>query len=114
MVIDFERDSDGRWYAVLPSWLGDREELEMVCGADKLLDLFTQGEKDYFSLLMSSVPFVDYSFVLNKIEDTPEVGGATYWFDDKIYGIDYKFDLWLCDVTRFVFGELPDKIYVKV
>lgn len=114
MIIDFEKDPDGRWYAVLPSWDGDREELEMVCGADKLLDLLVQGEFDYYSFDMYSAPIDDCSFILNKLEDTPEVGGATYWFSGEIHGIKYEFDLWLCDVTRFVFGELPDKIYVKV
>lgn len=30
MLIDFEKDPDGRWYAIVPEWKGDRAELEMV------------------------------------------------------------------------------------
>lgn len=27
-------------------------------------------------------------------------------------GIDYNMNIWLCDVTRWVFGTLPNTIYV--
>jgi hypothetical protein len=26
-------------------------------------------------------------------------------------GVDYELTMWLCDVTKFVFGEFPKNIY---
>jgi hypothetical protein len=36
----FEKEKDNRWYIILPEWTGEKEELEMVCGADSMLDIF--------------------------------------------------------------------------
>ena len=41
MVFDFERWEDGRWFVILPEWDGDQDDLEMVEGADKMLDSLT-------------------------------------------------------------------------
>lgn len=38
MEISFERFENGRWYVVFPEYEGDQEDLEMVEGADKMLD----------------------------------------------------------------------------
>ena len=41
MELTFEKWEDGRWFVVLPDYDGDQEDLEMVDGADKLLDHLT-------------------------------------------------------------------------
>ncbi len=38
MEINFDRYDDGRWYVVFPEYEGGHEDLEMVEGADKMLD----------------------------------------------------------------------------
>ena len=41
MELSFEKWEDGRWFVVLPDYDGDQEDLEMVDGADTLLDFLT-------------------------------------------------------------------------
>lgn len=41
MDLTFEKWEDGRWFVVLPDYDGDQEDLEMVDGADKFLDVLT-------------------------------------------------------------------------
>ena len=101
----FNKDTDNRWYINLPTWTGDKAELEMVQGADSLLDILAQGE-DYVDVSISLEPYNGYKFHLEFIEDESE--GGTY----KMISPLYKFNVWLCHVTSFVFGHLPKNIYV--
>jgi len=99
-----------RWYVDLPEWGGSKEDLEMIEGADTMLDIISQGENNV--ILTISLEFFNSCDVLEKIEDTPSIGGALYIM--KYYnGVEYNLQLWLCDVTKFVFGYLPEKIYIK-
>ena len=41
MELIFEKWEDGKWFVVLAEYDGDQEDLEMVDGADKLLDFLT-------------------------------------------------------------------------
>ena len=41
MELTFEKWEDGRWFVVLPDYDGNQEDLEMIDGADKLLDVLT-------------------------------------------------------------------------
>ena len=38
-ILKFNKESNGKWYIDLPKWKGKKSALQMVCGADKLLDL---------------------------------------------------------------------------
>jgi len=39
--------------------------------------------------------------------------GGGYYHMKKFQTRQVNKDLWLCDVTRFVFGDLPKKIFIK-
>ena len=114
----FVKEDTGKWYVDLPEWEGEKWELEMVCGADTMLDLIAQGE-DFVWLTLSLEPFVLHdtepietnSFELKKIKDTPDIGGALYLLKE-FYGIEYNLEIWLCEVLRFIFGSIPDIIYI--
>ena len=41
MELSFEKWENGKWYVVFPDYDGDQEDLEMIDGADKLLDVLT-------------------------------------------------------------------------
>lgn len=101
----FVKDIDTRWYIDLPDWDGLRSELEMVCGADTMLDILAQGE-DVVNLTLSLEPF-DHTFELHFIKY--ESGGGTYLLTHP----NHSFEVWLCHVTEFVFGHLPTVIYAK-
>jgi len=109
---EFEKDPDGRWYIVLPEWTGDRGDLEMVCGANVMLDIMAQSEfKITLSLSLSYLPYVEQT-VLDLINESDEVGGGFYMMDTYKY-VTYNLNMWLCDVTKFVFGYMPKVIYVS-
>lgn len=104
--LNFEKDPDGRWYVILPEWEGDREALEMVMGADTMLDIIAQGE-NLVNVNVSEDPFKDAKFILTL--KNYEAGGANYHLTSKLY----NFDIWLCEVTAFVFGFLPKILYIS-
>ena len=111
----FYKDTDNKWYIDLPEWNGEKWELEMVMGADTMLDIAAQGESSVH-LNISPEPFESdgleiISDVLVKIKDTPDIGGALYKLS-TFKGFEYNLEVWLCHVTEFVFGSMPEKIYI--
>ena len=106
----FYKDENSRWFAEIPEWEGSIDELEMVMGADTMLDIIAQGE-DEVRLVFSDEAISDN--VLNII-DTKMTCGATYLVT-MLFGIDFDFEIWLCDVTKFVFNsdKMPYKIYLS-
>lgn len=120
MRMRFYKDIDNKWYADVPTWTGEKWELEMVCGADTMLELIAQGEDEVHLGLYTENPRVIKPGkppillqvdTLEKIRDTPIEGGALYLL--KSYkGMEFNLEVWLCHVTSFVFGELPQTIYI--
>lgn len=110
--LKFEKDGLD-WFVNLPEWEGSRADLQMVCGADVWLDILCQGEWHVW-LTISDEPFNG----ANQLELVGEgtylnetVGsGASYLLNNYI-GIEYNLEMWLCDVTKFVFGKFPKIIY---
>jgi hypothetical protein len=101
----FEKE-ENRWYVVLPEWEKEKSELEMVMGADTMLDIVSQGESvAYLSISKDIIP--DPKFILTL--EREEYGGGTY----KLKSDMYEFDVWLCHVIKFIYGKLPDKLYCK-
>lgn len=95
----FYREDDGRWYVNLPEWPGDKEELEMVAGADLLLEAIGHGE-----------PWVRVDFSMEPFDGAKclTYRGDGVYDNDAWHGPS---TLWLCPVTEFVFGKYPEKIY---
>lgn len=108
MKAKFLKEEDNKWYIVLPDYPGPKADLEMVLGADTLLDIIAQGTNEVNANIDLN-PFNDFKYCLSKKQDTPDIGGALYY----ISSFNESFDIWLCDVTRFVFdGNLPETIWV--
>lgn len=102
-TFNFYKEGNGKWFVDLPEWTGPKEDLEMVLGADVLLDILANGYHDV------SVKFGDEPFEGAKI--------LSYNYNDETEGF-YDNDawhgpstVWLCHVTQFVFGKYPEKIY---
>lgn len=105
---NFTFNREGRlWYIDLPEYPGDKKDLLMVAGADKLLDKLSNG-KPTVSLTISEDEPVESGFEkMKKIMNTPPFGGAMY--STKYWPI------WLCKVTSFIYdGRMPDVLYYKV
>lgn len=111
MNITFEKDGS-QWFAVIPEWGGSRADLEMVCNADLMCDILAQGEDIVHTQLSLTEPKF-YKAKLTRVELTPKTGGAFYMCNwNKQYNLD-SFQIWLCEVTEFVFGSMPETIYVS-
>lgn len=102
----FYKESNGRWYVDLPEWRGGKWNLEMVEGADELLEYLKSDYKNDVRLFVSLQPFDDAS-VLEKIADDLFGDGADY----KV--VDSNEEIWLCGVTSWYYGYMPDKIYYR-
>ncbi len=102
------------WYIDLPAYLeqgGTIGDLQMVDGADKMLDIVAEGKSDVV-LQIATEPF-EKSDVLELVEKCdPYIGGA-YYFLKNYEGQTFNQRMWLCQVTEFVFGDLPNHIYIK-
>ena len=111
-TIKFKKELDGRWFAVLPDWTGDKSDLEMVLGADTMLE-FMSEDNDEVSLFMSEDEF-EGADKLEFIRFAVELNNGAHYKLNNYRGIDIEIDMWLCDVTKFVFGSFPKVIYISV
>jgi hypothetical protein len=109
--LKFEKENDGKWYIVLPEWEGAHNELEMVAGADMLLDNLSADGK-YCDINVSE------DFVENSIElilDRHAGGGGVYNVFYPNTQPKIVPQIWLCHVTKFVYGGvLPEKLYFSI
>jgi hypothetical protein len=97
----------GSWYIDLPNWEGTKAELQMVAGADKLLDQLLNNCTTVNIMLSTDKSFSTSGFqTLKRIVKTPPNG--------CIYHLGFT-PVWLCNVTKFVFeGVFPKQINFKV
>ena len=109
----FYREGGG-WYIDLPTYLeqgGSKGDLAMVAGADTMLDIVAGNAPDV-TIQMDTAPFSDADELqLTELCD-PVLGGG-YYFMKEFEGKEVAQKMWLCAVTEFVFGGMPDRIYVK-
>lgn len=108
MTLRFYR-RDTRWFADIPDYIaqgGTEDDCEMVSGADEWLDFISKG-KDNIVLQIDTKPLANR---LDKYHDDDY--GATYMaheYNDR----DYNQQMWLCNVTKFLFGDFPQVIYYQ-
>ena len=99
MKLSFEK-TDGRWYLVAPEWRGPHDALQMVAGADSMLDELAES-----------------AFVTLDIwREFPIEGGYQHarLLSHGWYKTDSGKDFWLCSVTEWVFGEYPKEFWFRV
>lgn len=105
-TLKFYKEELGRWYVDLPEWEGDKGELEMVAGADTMLDIYAQ-QGETVTLIVSDSPLEYGDSLIYSGNDDGVYNVST------LHGQPYDFNIWLCPVTQFVFGDYPSRIYVK-
>ena len=106
---------EGRnWYIDLPEYItqgGTKADLQMVEGADVMLDIMS-GNAEKVSLIISRDQFEGSDTLhLTEVCD-PVIGGGMYLLLEY-EGKKINQGMWLCAVTEFVFGDLPELIFVK-
>lgn len=111
----FYKDEFG-WFIDLPEWKGEKWELQMVSGADAFLDILSQGQDEIF-IILSREPYNNSNILkfreLGRLEGF-EMGEGAWYSMEEYQGIDYNLAMWLCDVTKFIFGDFPEIIYFSV
>jgi len=102
------------WYIDLPEFIeqgGSIGDLQMVEGADKMLDMMA-AENSSVVLYIAKEEFAK-SDVLTLIEKCDTYIGGGYYLMENFEGKEVNRTMWLCQVTEFVFGYMPEKIFVK-
>ncbi len=112
-IFEFYKNKDGEWYLNLPQWKGDPADLQMVEGADKWLDLVS-NHAESIKIILSDTSFeaAEILTLLRMREDNLGRGGIYYLESYQSQKIGLK--IWLCEVTRFVFNQIPQKVYFRV
>ena len=113
--IQFNKEKDGCWYVDFPHWPFSHDNLAMVSGADKMLELLSDG--DLF-VRVSIIPTKEQELHDDYIEleqtKSSLFSGITYHVKYEPFKERFKRDtLWICPVTVFVLGHYPKFIYVK-
>lgn len=100
-----------RWFVDI-LWDGDISDLQMVSGADTLLDVISDGKQIVKTLvgIEDFEPNGKQKFHLKKIEEDGFDTGCYY----RVNQYEYKGELWLCNVTKHIFGEFPENMYIWI
>jgi hypothetical protein len=108
----FYKNEDNEWYIDLPGWTGSIDDLEMVQGADSMLDIVSENTNECF-LEMSDQSFDGAEVLKLERARIESLGGGGDYILEKYQLETINHKIWLCEVTRHVFNRLPDKIYFK-
>jgi|ERR1035437_452261 hypothetical protein len=107
----FEKDTNNNWYIVLSEWVGSHNELQMVAGADTMLDYLSE-KKNRIELEISTSYFIGADKLVFVREALELENGAIYYLD-SFQNNKIDIEIWLCDVTKFVLEYFPITIYFK-
>jgi hypothetical protein len=109
-VLHYFGPAKDRWYIDLPEWRGPKANLEMVQGADTLLEILANGNERVnvtFSNFLSPSfqPEIKLTHMQNGDYELTKLNNDLMTLPNEI---------WLCGVTQFVFqSDYPDFIYLK-
>jgi hypothetical protein len=102
------------WYIDLPEYLeqgGSIGDLQMVEGADTMLDVMAEN-KDKVTLTIARELFQGADKLILTEKCDPLIGGG-YYLMKEYEGKQINQIMWLCQVTEFVFGDIPPEIYIR-
>ncbi|TBO44836.1 DUF6717 family protein [Pedobacter kyonggii] len=111
-AIRFYKNAKHEWYADIPEWGGDIADLQMVEGADELLNWIAIAG-DECKLLMADAPIKNAEILDLVYAREENLGGGGDYLLEKFRGEFKNHKLWLCHVTEFVFKQLPERIYFR-
>lgn len=106
----YRMDDTKQWYADLPNYLlGENtsvEDLLMMAGADEWLEHLSKGNGE-ITLKVSNKLISNETGRLIAID--VDVKGEGWYMESPSLK-----HMWLCDVTKHVFGDYPKTIYYKI
>ena len=119
MILKFIKLAN-RWYVHIPDYPGTTDDLEMVMGADVLCDMLDNDEDGLISVeiftneedLVNRCNPLSHIYTLDFVNSTTMTNGEQ---DGANYRLrEWKLDIWLCMVTKYVLGEFPATIYISL
>jgi len=109
----FYKTENDEWYIDLPQYIeagGKQTDLQMVAGADHLLEILSNFTNEVY-LYLDTTYFAG-SFGLDRVDcDEIENGSIYETVNHPQFG---NMQFWLCDVTKYIFGNFPNTIYFTV
>ena len=102
------------WQIHIPGYTeqgGNKKDLELPEGTGKLLNMIAQGRKK-LTLKLSKEPFQGAD-ELELIEHCGAPKGGAFYLMHTCQGKESGDLIWVCDIALFVFGDMPDHIYVQ-
>jgi hypothetical protein len=110
-TIQFNKESDRKWYVDFPGWPFDHGNLLMVAGADDLCEFLSlDGRNSYINVIPTSREEKHEGYAKLTRVKYALTGGAIYKVEN-LPGFDRE--IWLCPVTLFVLGKYPKYMYIK-
>ncbi|MBO4379836.1 MAG: hypothetical protein J5784_02415 [Muribaculaceae bacterium] len=110
--LSFVYEPDDRtWYIDIP-WPGNRYNLAMVAGSDKLLSFLDEEKTNRVNLKVkiSKKPLEKPGYV-ELFKTSSELTHGAYYDVHRLEG--FERDIWICPVTLTVLGCYPNYIYFK-
>lgn len=108
-----------RWYYDFKHWGFQKEELEMVAGADNLCEFYSRGNSEVTVKIIATNKPIKNEEGYDKYEAETAHKELTF-IESVMYGRNYNrvnenkiITMWICPVTIFVLGRYPKYIYVK-
>ena len=98
------------WYIDIPDYPGPKADLQMVAGADTMLDIMA-GNQNCIELLVSEVPVPSFDELIKL--DKNDLGSGAYYSMKTYKGKELNKEMWLCDVAKYLFGDFPERIFIK-
>ena len=111
-TLTFVQDPDDRWYIDMP-WDGNRENLEMVAGADDLLTYLDEdcNHEVTIHVIPSETPLEIEDHTELRQLDKSIFGGSHY--DATDFPGFRMSKIWICPVTLCVLGCYPKYLYIQ-
>ncbi|WP_407403278.1 DUF6717 family protein [Sodaliphilus sp.] len=103
---------DKLWYIDMP-WEGDRYNLAMVAGSDKLLDRLSDEDSENRVTLevLPREQQEEHPGYIECVQTAYELTKGSFYDVHGLEGFDR--DIWICPVTLCVLGHYPKYIYIK-
>lgn len=112
-IFNFTKEN-GTWHMDLPeSWNQENahNNITLMEGSETMLNLLSEN-CNQVKVALDTEPF-DNADVLELMQLChPFLDGGYYYMHNYAgQSIDYR--IWLCDVAKYAFGSIPERIYVK-
>ena len=103
--------ADKLWYIDMP-WPGDRYNLAMVAGSDKLLAFLDKEKTNRVNLeVRISKKKLNLPNFIELQQTASQLTKGAFYNVNNLIG--FKREIWICPVTLCVLGHYPKWIYIK-